>query len=323
MTSEDAPMAGGERALASFLGGSDRRYFTRMFCLDHARLRQGGREILDAQNDVGQSLFSAASGIVGLRGQLSRMNAEANALWARRASQRKYNLADEKLKAAELALREHTVTASRWNELRNTLADATAAYRAIEVGHPGENVGKRKLTRIRRVCRHVRARAELGETIEALGQVASLPEGAVDELEQRRAMKHHQAGARLAAAPGTDRRSRLREPQRPTDERLIARAEDIDRLHERRIQIGAGMADLPKRRAELGVAETNLKRLAGELGWPEEPSERNHRRYSPAAKVAQARTLSNAPRRAVTAVANARAGLKRLKEACTNAPATR
>jgi len=39
----------------------------------------------------------------------------------------------------------------------------------------------RKLNRIRRVCRHVRARAELDESMEALGRVAELPK-ARDEL---------------------------------------------------------------------------------------------------------------------------------------------
>jgi uncharacterized protein YhaN len=89
MTGNDTPMPAGESALGAFLGGADRRFFTRMFCLDHARLRQGGREILDAQDDVGQILYSAAAGIVGLREEIGKMNDEANALWARRASQRK------------------------------------------------------------------------------------------------------------------------------------------------------------------------------------------------------------------------------------------
>jgi uncharacterized protein YhaN len=92
LTSQDIPMPAGETALAAFLGGADRQFFARMFCLDHTRLRQGGREILEAQDDVGQILYSAAAGIVGLREQISKMNEEANALWTRRASQRRYNL---------------------------------------------------------------------------------------------------------------------------------------------------------------------------------------------------------------------------------------
>ncbi len=48
---------------------------------------------------------------------------------------------------------------------------------------------------------------------------------------------------------------------------LLARAEDIAQLRDRRIQVRAGKADLPKRRAELAAAEATLNRLAGELEW--------------------------------------------------------
>jgi uncharacterized protein YhaN len=313
LTSDDTPMAGGEGALAAFLGGTDRRHFTRMFCLDHARLGQGGREIRDAQNDVGQALFSAASGIVGLREQLSKMNEEASALWAKRASQRKYNLADEKLKAAELALREHTVTASRWNELRNTLEEATIAYRAIETEVQAKSAESRKLNRIRRVCRHVRARAELNESIEALGRAPDLPQGAADEVNSAVDEKR-QAGVRLAGLQeqidslGREIASLI------YDEKLIARAEEINRLHERRIQIGSGVADLPKRRAELGVAETNLKRLASELEWPQDAPEGIIAAIPPRSKVAQARALSTRRGELSTAVANASAALEEVME---------
>ena len=60
------------------------------------------------------------------------------------------------------------------------------------------------------------------------------------------------------------------EPERAAltfDEALLARAEDIAQLRDRRIQVRAGKADLPKRRAELAAAEAMLKRLAGELEW--------------------------------------------------------
>jgi uncharacterized protein YhaN len=198
LSNDDSPMPGGEAALASFLGGADRRIFARMFCLDHARLRDGGRDILQAQDDVGQILYSAAAGIVGLRRHIGCMNDEANALWAKRASQRKYNSADERLKAAEHALREHTITASQWHELRKSFEDAMARYSAIEAEIQTKSAEQRKLTRIRRVYRHVRARAELSTSIEALGAVPALPEDASETLE-RALSESNQATARLAA----------------------------------------------------------------------------------------------------------------------------
>jgi uncharacterized protein YhaN len=313
LTGDDAPIPGGEAALATFLGGADRRYFVRMFCLDHARLRQGGREILEAQDDVGQILYSAAAGIVGLREQVSRMNSEANALWAKRASQRKYNLADEKLKAAEQALREHTVTAGRWHEARTALEEATTAYCAIEADIQAKTVEERKLTRIRRVCRHVRARAELGASIEALGPVPSLPEGASETLD-RALNDESQATARLATVQEQIEVLVQERAALVYDETLIARAGDINLLHERRIQVRGGIADLPKRRAELSAAETSLKRLAGELEWPASNADQIIANIPARPKLARARTLSNRRGELSTAVNNARAGLEEAQE---------
>jgi hypothetical protein len=48
---------------------------------------------------------------------------------------------------------------------------------------------------------------------------------------------------------------------------LLARGEDIKQLHDRRIEIRAGKADLPKRRAKLAGAQATLNRLAAELEW--------------------------------------------------------
>jgi hypothetical protein len=313
MTGEGAPMPAGEAALGAYLGGADRRFFTRMFCLDHARLRQGGREILEAQDDVGQILYSAAAGVVGLREQIGKMNDEANAFWARRASQRKYNLADERLKAAEYAVREHTVTASRWHDLRNTLDAASAAYGGIDTDIQTKSAEARKLTRIRRVCRHVRARAELNAAIEALGEVIALPENASQFLESA-LNDDNQAAARLATVVEqidslTGERSAL-----AYDEALIARADDINRLHERRIQVQAGTADLPKRRAELTAAESHLKRLAAELEWATDNSDKIIASVPARAKLAHARALSNRRGELLTAANNARAALDEAEE---------
>ena len=51
------------------------------------------------------------------------------------------------------------------------------------------------------------------------------------------------------------------------NEQLLLRAEDIGQLHERRIEIRRGRADLPKRQAELDATEADLRALATELGW--------------------------------------------------------
>ena len=128
LTREEVPIPGGDGALMKYLAGADRNFFVRMFSLDHSRLREGGREILDARNEVGQILFSAGAGIAGLRDHLKALEEEADDLWgSRRATRRKYYQADDRLKAAENALREHTVTASKWQDVKRAYEAAREA----------------------------------------------------------------------------------------------------------------------------------------------------------------------------------------------------
>ena len=67
LTPEDIPIPVGDGALAPFLAGADRSFITRMFSMDHERLRQGGREILESQDEIGQMLFSVGAGLSSLR----------------------------------------------------------------------------------------------------------------------------------------------------------------------------------------------------------------------------------------------------------------
>jgi uncharacterized protein YhaN len=184
LTAGDTPIASGEATIAPFLAGADRRFYTRMFSLDHERLRQGGKEILQAQDDVGQMLFSASAGIMGLRDTLKAMEAEADALWAsRRAVHRKYFQAEDRLKAAEISMRENVVTASKWQLLKSALETSNDAYGAIESEIELKSAELRKLNRIRRVCRDVRKRADAESALQALEE--TIPFDAEDSNEWR------------------------------------------------------------------------------------------------------------------------------------------
>ncbi len=55
-----------EAVLAAMPGGQTRESFMRMFSLDHARLQEGGNAILEAKDDIGQTIFVAGSGLFGI-----------------------------------------------------------------------------------------------------------------------------------------------------------------------------------------------------------------------------------------------------------------
>ncbi|GAB5469103.1 MAG: YhaN family protein [Rhodospirillales bacterium] len=267
LTEEELPHTKGEAALAPFLAGADKAFFTRMFSLDHQRLRQGGREILASKDDVGQLLFAAGAGLAGLRQGLLRLEAEAEALWGpRKKQERRYTQVRQELEAAEAALREASVSANAWE----------TAKRAFDVTRTkvGELTGEReaadrqgsKLARIRRVYGDLRRAAEIEAEIAALGQVPDLPADARQILEQaQQAAK--EAGQRIEELrPTLDGLERGRDSLK-TDPQLLQRAEEIGHLHERRIVMAKAKADLPNRREELAKEERELGRLLRALGW--------------------------------------------------------
>jgi uncharacterized protein YhaN len=310
---DDMPIPSGEGALAPFLAGADRRFYTRMFSLDHERLRQGGKEILQAQDDVGQMLFSASAGIMGLRETLKTMEAEADALLAsRRAAHRKYFQAEDRLKAADASMRETVVTTSKWQLLKSAFETCENAYAAIESEIEFKSAELRKLNRIRRVGRDVRKRAEAVGAIQALGEIVQF-DAEDSKILEMAAKDEAAATARIAILSEQIAALEAERAALAFDDALLARAEDIAQLRDRRIQVRAGKADLPKRRAELAAAEAALNRFAGELEWSGDV-EQLIARIPAKAKVAVLRGLLNRRGAQSGAVENAKGAVTEVEE---------
>ncbi len=283
----------GERALAPFLDGADRGFLARMFSLDHERLRRGGREILDAQDEIGQMLFSAGAGLSGLREILKTLAEEADGLWSsRRAARRKYFQADDRLREADAALRAHVITAAKWQELKRTHDAAQNTYASLEAEIEKASGEQRKLGRIRRVYRSVRRRAELDLSIADLGQVPALPEDARQTL-QTAERDDSSAAVRVETLTGQLDGARAERSALAYDAALLLHEHDIGQLHERRITVRDSRADLPKRRAELAGVEAELRRLAAELEWDASDVEQVIDRIPARAKASTVRNLLN------------------------------
>ena len=306
LTPEETPIPMGEGALAPFLTGANRSFIERMFSLDHERLRKGGREILEARDDIGQMLFSAGAGLSGLRETLNALEQEADELWApRRAARRKYYQVDDRLKEARTTLREHTVTVADWRKLEQAVQAVQETYAALEQEIEEKSAEQRKLGRIRRVYGNVRRNAELEEGIAALGEVTLLREDALKILRDAERNDAATAGRietlRNQIDSARDERSKL-----TCDEGLIAHEDDIEQLHEQRITARSAKTDLPALRAELARAEVDLRRLAVDLEWDADDVERIIGRIPPRPKVSIARTLLNRRGERLWAVRNAK-----------------
>jgi len=163
-------------------------------------------------------------------------------------------------------MRDDVVTTTKWQALKSAFETANDAYSVIESEIELKSAELRKLNRIRRVCRDVRKRAETQSAIDALREVIPFDADASKILEKA-AKDEAAATARIATLSEQIAALEAECAALIFDEALLARAEDIAQLRDRRIQVRAGKADLPKRRAELAAAEATLNRLAGELEW--------------------------------------------------------
>lgn len=312
LTANEVPIAGGVGALAPFLAGADKEFFIRMFSLDHERLREGGREILDAKNEVGQMLFSAGAGLSGLRDRLKTLTTEADALWAsRRAAHRKYYQALDRLENAQRAIHEHTVTAVKWQEANGAYDRARQSYDDLEQKIQTNAREQRKLGRIRRVYRNIRNLATVDEDIEALGNVVPLPGDAAATLAAAEKEQSSAATRTETLCEQIDGAKKARAELRCEDELLI-RADDIQELHRRRIEVQKGKADLPHRRAELAREEDDLRKLAAQLEWPADDMQMLARRIPASVKVAALRALLTSRGERSLGVKNAKDAIEEL-----------
>jgi len=72
--------------LQKYLGGIKREIFSTMFGIDHQKLVEGGKQIVMGGGALGESLFAAGTGIIGLREVLEGLQNEAEELFKPRAS---------------------------------------------------------------------------------------------------------------------------------------------------------------------------------------------------------------------------------------------
>ena len=268
LAADDSRLPSGEQALIPFLRGADRSFFERMFSLDHVRLRAGGRDILQGSgDDASQKLFAAGSGIQGLQRRLKNLEDEAAALWTiRRSKDRKFYIAEDKLKAADSQRRENTVSADRWRELQRAYADRQREHDRLHAQIDKAERELKKLARIRRVARNIARKSRLERDIEDLGSVAELPEGSADRLSNAEE-QCRRASLLLKAERSKLDKAKAERASIQWDQLLLGRKGEIESLHQQRIQVKKGIADLPGLKRKLEEEQHKLVSMAPDCGW--------------------------------------------------------
>jgi len=234
-------------ALTPFLGAVDRDYFTTMFGLGAAELRQGAADLLQGKGDLGQALFSASLAGTPVHRVLESLDAEARTLFEGRRSNVTIRTAISAYDDHQHASREATVKPEAWDAAVEALRAATAERERLDT----ELTGLRE--RADWVGRCLDALPTLGRLQEAMQRLGALPPCPVMEAGFVEAAE--QALSDLAAAEATLAGARLRVAR--LDEQLStvpARQDVLDREGE----IEAAHQALPlnrQQREDLAVVE--------------------------------------------------------------------
>lgn len=255
-----------EAPLVAMLRGQTRETFGFSFGLDQESLRSGGRAIVEAKNDFGRALFAAGSGLIGIADELRKLELEADAIWAPTAAQRRtFTQAQRLLTEATRAIRDNALRPKAWTDAEKAakqgLVDLDAARKAREEVQSE----LRRADRIRRLAPLVRQRAELLENLRSHESTRDLGQQREDSSEatikEADNAEREGAAAERLRSEAADRRGLM-----DIDAKILARADDIDRLHGGAGANEKGAEDLVRLDTELVAVRALIGRLRMESG---------------------------------------------------------
>ncbi|KVM84582.1 chromosome segregation protein SMC [Burkholderia ubonensis] len=253
--------------LAAVLDGASKEFFEQMFGLDHGRLVEGGRSILDASDKLGQVLFESAAGVGSLGPVREELEARSGELWAPRRSgsafavaETSFNEAVGELKAVQVRTRDWVDRKEAREAVDQEIERARAEQRRLETL-------RSKLERVRRLAPYLKELTVKEAALVELGPVVELPPTAQADLlkaqgdlaaerkvlEERRADLAGKRHARDAIVADGD---------------ALALSADIDALDRLRSACANHPQDLLLRDAEVERHLLAAYGAAAQLGWP-------------------------------------------------------
>jgi uncharacterized protein YhaN len=276
-------------AAAAHFARTDARTLERLFALDTARLRDGGRALLEEDGEIGQALVSA-SGLSSARGLQEKLRQMADSLAPQRKSAgRPFYVALDRFTHARRTASATLLRPEEWERLVRK-RDEAAAYlaehraRAIDAG-----TLVARLQRIRRVRAPLAAHFEAAAWLADHPDAPDLPAGLAPRLAEAR---RRWDVARQQAQAEDERHQNLLAAHRAivVDASLLAEAAEIERLAEQAGAIEQALTDMPKRSAERDQLHARMATLLRRLG-SSLPVERAATLLPPRAAESQLRTL--------------------------------
>ncbi len=248
-----------EDCLSPFLGAASREIFERAFGLDAKKLRQGGEDMLEAEGELGASLFAAASGLRGLLDLRRGLDDEAEKIFdERKAAHRSFYQALGRFDEARKAEREATLSEGALKTLRREIDEAGERLAALEAEERAADAEQLHLQRLLKAAPILKNLARLREDFRGFDDLAGFSPDWALKLENLLAARD---AAREAAARAAQSRDEAREEVEKAgfDAALLARGEDIEALNRAAGAMEKTLDDLPRREKALNEAREKLR----------------------------------------------------------------
>ncbi|MDI1429776.1 AAA family ATPase [Polyangium sorediatum] len=253
-----------EALLRKLLGSIERAQFETMFGLSHDGLVKGGRELVEGQGDLGESLFGAGLGQT-VASLLRKLGGRADEIYLPRGKKRKLNDAIDKFKEAKKRAQELSQSARDFEDINKQLGDRRAETSRIAAELVDLGRRMRRLQRVKQALRPLAERAEVLAALDVRRDVVVLPETAAEDRRRTQAIIHE-------AGP---REEKLREDVRELEGKLAVLAVPTALLQKgalvRQVQGELGShkkasIDATRLRGELRQVEDEARGLCARLG---------------------------------------------------------
>ncbi|KKC27915.1 YhaN family protein [Sphingomonas sp. SRS2] len=255
-----------EGGLLAMLRGQTRETFGLSFSLNQEGLRAGGRAMVEARNDIGRALFAAGSGLTGVSDELSRLEAEADAIWGPRASNRRsFTVAQREFETHARVIRDQSLKPKTWLDARS--AASTQHGKLTDAQHRRDEILAEvsRAERIRRIAPSARVRADylvaLSEHDATIAIAPHSEEAAEKAMAEADAALRARAAALKLAAEAKEKIDAL-----PADQAMLDEADRVDELVRTSGAIAKARQDQARLESDLAAGAALILRLQEETG---------------------------------------------------------
>lgn len=176
-----------EKVVNDFLQGISETHFLNMFALDHVRLREGGESLLQSGGNVGESVFSAASGISMLRKILEELEKKSGTLYKKTGSNPELNKLLKQEKELKKQISEYQLKIQVWKELERTYNEGQQEIAQLILEIKELRSEQEKLQRVKLTLPKLARIRDINQKLAELGEIPDLP----DQIEEIRSANEH------------------------------------------------------------------------------------------------------------------------------------